>query len=80
MLPKAFFTRLAGCRRRYSKRWTERPVAALLRSVRTEFELLSQRVQARALRIALGEMQLDEVFARFNLKKDDKLSAGLLTR
>ena len=61
---QAFFTRLAGCRRRYSKRWTERPVAALLRSVRTEFELLSQRVQARALRIAMGEMQLDEVRTR----------------
>ena len=64
---QAFFTRLAGCRRRYSKRWAERPVAALLRSVRTEFDLLSQRVQARALRIAMGEMQLDEVFAQFNV-------------
>eukprot|EP00966_Prymnesium_polylepis_P139939 3233019-Prymnesium_polylepis.1 len=71
----AFFTRLAGCRRRYSKRWAERPVAALLRAVRTEFDLLSQRVQARALRIAMGDMHLDEVFAQFNLKKDMKLSA-----
>ncbi|KAL1524752.1 hypothetical protein AB1Y20_019635 [Prymnesium parvum] len=72
---QAFFTRLAGCRRRYSKRWGERPIAALLRAVRTEFDLLSQRVQARALRIAMGDMNLDEVFARFNVKKDQKLSA-----
>lgn len=46
-----FFTRMSGCRRRYSRRWHEKPVAMVLRDFASEFDLLMQRLQAQAVQV-----------------------------
>ena len=53
-----FFTRMSGCRRRFGRKWAEKPVALALRDVASEFQLLQQRMQAEAVRLAVKDKKI----------------------
>ncbi|KOO20988.1 hypothetical protein Ctob_000046 [Chrysochromulina tobinii] len=70
-----FFTRLCGCRRRYATQWAERPVVAVLRGLPTEFDLLTQRIEARAMRLSIMSQwnNIEDAFSYFDNSPDGEL-------